>query len=123
MGVESKLTGIPQFEDFEIIKSGFITVSHPANTDQAVESISHNLGFVPAYLLFVDVDSLFYSAPLSSYFTDGANAGKLDTFYDAYATNTDFTCRITTANTGGSYTIAFDITFKYFLLRNTAKSS
>ncbi len=123
MGLDVSQLAIPTFEDFEIIKSGLLTVSYPASGLQAVGNVTHNLGFVPAYLLYVKIGSSFYPTPFPVYITSGGNAGKLDTYYDAYSTITDFYCRVTVMTISPVYATNFSTTFKYFLLRNIAKST
>lgn len=129
MGVDSSLTGVPQFDKLEIIQSGSARLNKGASTLDATVVVTHNLGYVPIALVSyadVDIESLEnFNMPYVFLWSSGANAGKVGAalYYAVSPTTISFSVRAPDYAGNDYYTLAIDFDFKYYLLRSTSKSS
>lgn len=56
MSTDSVLTGIPNFNRLEVVKTGTSSVTPTgASTEEVSTVVAHNLGFVPVVLAFVEL--------------------------------------------------------------------
>lgn len=122
MGVESVLTGIPEFDNIEVVKTGTTTLSRNAGTRTQTQTVAHNLGYRPAVLAFLDIDGVFYPIPFldvnpNSGSEDGYVREKVELYVDS--TNIVFTVEGYRSFYADS---SFSSTIRYYLLRIVAKS-
>lgn len=64
MGGIVNLTGVPDFDQLEVVKEGSTAISLSPSANSSV-TISHNLGYVPIIFAFLD------QVGISPYFTSG----------------------------------------------------
>lgn len=110
---------------FKIVDTGELTVTKAVNSESAVGSVSHDLGYAPLVIAFVVPFAGFSAGPTQTpamiVETSGTNAGRVK-----YLANIDpgaaaISFNIYTPNyTGSYYTDTFDSVFKYYILRETA---
>lgn len=76
MGVDSVLTGNPEFDKLEIVKEGFVTEAAPTIVGSSqLTIIDHNLGYIPV-VIASDYDGSpgSYQSPLPRYAVNGLGA-------------------------------------------------
>ena len=131
MGIDTSLSGVPDFDNLMVISTGIITVTHSANTEVATAFVTHGLGYAPIAIVY-ELSSLDLSlaavSPIpssSALVNSGANTGRVYKFVDWSTGPNTLTIFIQTPNIGVSmppydYASAFTLYFKYYILRNTA---
>lgn len=71
MGIDINLSGVPEFDTLEIVKTGKLSTSSfsfdtgAGNYAQGgtTASASHNLGYVPAVIAYIDGGLVYYPVP------------------------------------------------------------
>lgn len=121
--------GDSTFDEFKILKTGTITLTHTANSEVTTASVTHGLGFAPTAVVYeltaLDTTTaktqIPYSLPISASLS-ATHVGK--TIYAAdFTTAADtLTIFVYTPNIGVSsppydYSTAFTIYYKYYILR------
>jgi hypothetical protein len=115
MGIQD--SGQINVDRFEIVRTGIVQVVKGASTVGAQNSYTHNLGYVPAAIVFINNLSTWQPVPLS---LENSN-GVVYQAYRWYATTTDIIVQVATPNvTPGNYTGAITTSFKIYILRETA---
>jgi hypothetical protein len=112
---------------FKIVQTGTGSFTKPANTVVASTTITHNLGFQPAFVAYWwDTDTTVYyeSIPSMSVMQSGAYAGLIANSTSCRADDTVFYVQMDTPNWGAGsnplYVNAANIGFRYYLLQETA---
>jgi hypothetical protein len=105
---------------FKIVLSGIAVVNYAASAGQAETTVAHNLGFVPAGMVYLIPDNAAYYQPTPLVVTDISTGAVLQEF-DWYVDDTNLTLRFTKNNVAGSgYASASTASYKYFLFQETA---
>jgi len=115
MGVEQSLTGVPQFDNIEVVSSGTASIDTTAGTDNAAATIPHGFtGFVPIPMVAIFQNGIYQPLPAVTAFNSGANntVGMQTYFYAA----TDSTNLYINFLAGFSANWGV-FTFKWYLLR------
>ena len=120
MGVDASILGVPSFNNFKIVKTGLLLspVFIGGGITQEVTE-NHNLGFAPAFLMFVDLggsNNLMMPAMLNYGFTGGNVDVGMWVF--GYATTTVVGVRFANAGTTGGD--IGDYPIRYYLLQETS---
>lgn len=124
MGVDTILTGVPQFDTLEIVKTGTLTLAKGASVDSQDTTFNHNLGYVPIVIAMYDNGTNTYTLPYLSIDLAGADGGQVSLMIGgAYATDTQIGFTVTTPDNSGSYSQSLTFPVRYYLLRQTSKSS
>lgn len=98
---------------FKIVSSGTVTLPAIAAGNLTSISVTHNLGYTPAFLAFQSSGSTYFQLPFASVTAAGAIAVAIYALTDI--TTITFSLQATTASTGGG-----PVTIKYYLLQETA---
>lgn len=131
MGVDISLTGIPDFDKLEVVKSGVFTLTLPAGNYYAEGRVAHNLGYFPISMVYAKIpyfssiltsDTVFsFTTPFSYLNSDGF--AMLNFYSTVTGTGIDFNIQVTNPATGGSfYGIQFVVPFQYYLMRRVGNS-
>lgn len=105
------------FNSFKIVQSGTGTVSYAGSSGQATATVAHNLGYVPAAMVYYDDGTQIFGTPWSL----ATSAGLVSQIIDWYVTSTDLVLRFTKLNVaGGTYSSDATIDYRYYLLQETA---
>lgn len=119
MGVDIQLTGVPDFDKLEIVKTGKVTTTFGVSgVHQLIHP--HNLGYRPLLLIYwVNEDDTFYTPlPIAPAQTVDTGANRVYFLQWAYAEVDDTNIYISLAN---SLSVGPTMSFRYYLLRQSAK--
>lgn len=131
MGVDITSTLIPDFDYLKIVKVGKTLASNVTvttgsatwGTNFVIDTIPHNLGFVPIPMGFITVGSTFFPIPIT---VTGTGVGLVNFYASTVVMYTDATNLYirteVSVNTSAatSFTITNDIV-RYYLFRDPAK--
>lgn len=135
MGVDQSLTGVPQFDNLEIIKVMKQALNKPANTEQVGVYVEHGLGYVPiieGHLFNPTTDGTSYSMPLPAIFMQyglagapGADNGKVELVARVTADINTIFFEIVTPNHSGSsqHYYATNLDYNFLVLLKRFKTS
>lgn len=121
MGIDSRLTGIPDFDKLEVVRSGITDVhTWPAGGGEGIQ-IEHGLNFAPTPLVFsivTDGTNILNVTPLPTFgiaITDGGGGGV--TFFSWFYAYTNTTILHISCLNGTGYDVTNQ--FAWYLLRNS----
>lgn len=116
MGIDTALTGIPDFDQFELVKEGIVSVSVGA-TAISITNVVHNLGYQPLVLAAVDYGNSRNILPSILSSSVGVGGVTIFQFMQIIGiSNTAFSIQFLNAN-ADPYTNEV----KYYLLRQRSK--
>lgn len=110
------LKGIPQFDKFEIVKTGLITGHTILAGTQELLTIPHGLGYVPVPMAMVDQGGFFVPLPTFPVFGFSAGTFTISVFSRCYSDIDNIYIETTNGAAGSQSAYAF----KYFLMRSKA---
>lgn len=123
------LIGLPLFDDLQIIKTGVInntpiSISSPGagnyDFDEVEDTVSHDLGYTPIVMGFLDFDGSYHAMPLVN--MAGASAQAEWSVFELYADDTSVRLYSSLKVYGiASSTSQYNI--RYFLMRERANSN
>lgn len=129
MGVDIKLTGVPDFSKLELVKVGNVsTIQYDSANpgagnfnaeDGVIATVNHNLGYTPIMLAYLEDSDTFFQLPYEIY---GDNGGT-QAYWVGITPQVDSTSLIIEADVmvyGAAITIGAGFNIKYFLLKYTA---
>lgn len=110
------------FDRFEIVKQGLMTVSKGSSSSSAAEPIEHELDFKPAFLAFYEfgdqrITLPFYGAEATGAATLSINFAITFTTDGTYATGS-----IQVGGSGTYFTNPMTANIRYYLLKDRASS-
>ena len=110
------------FNNLKVVGSGTIVVNHPANSVGGSAQITHNLGYIPAILAFMENSGNYFQLPNTGMNLSGVGAGTIDSHTSAYSNSTTATFGVSTPDypSSNNFWRAYDTTIKYYLLQETA---
>ena len=128
MGTVSSI-GDTTFDEFKILQTGTITLTHTANSEATTAFVTHGLGFAPTAIVYeltaLDTTTaktqLPYSLPILAS-SSATHVGK-NSYSASFATSANtLTVFVFTPNVGVSlppydYASAFTLYYKYYILR------
>lgn len=105
---------------FKVVDTGTLTVNYAASAGQATATYTHNLGYIPAGIVYLLPDSASYYQP-TPLIVSSTSTGAVLQVFDWYVDDTQLTVRFTKNNVVGSgYASASTAEFKFYLFRETA---
>lgn len=122
MGQDAALTGIPDSNRFQIIRTGVINVTKAAGSGSGTAVLAHNLGYSPAFLIFLDFGFGFLFGPVVQ--DSGAEAGKVFLSLQGFATDFNLNVSVITPNVSGNSYYSAEAIYKvrYYLLREISRT-
>lgn len=110
---------------FKVVKTGEFILAHVASTELTEASISHGLGYTPAYLAYVSDN---YSSGVPVYellprvlvLTDGSIGEQIKTYVDSTSVRVSLLTPSSTPNPNPQYQNGFERRIKYYLLQESA---
>lgn len=135
MGIDVKLTGVPQFAKLEVVRVIPAILNKPANEEYVVELIEHNLGYEPVALVFAKPYLSFsvpgsastefsFTTPFDYFVRVGPDVGKVAMSIYSSVTSTELVLNVYTPNLpsySGEYGWDFDTEFICYLLRQVGR--
>ena len=132
MGLDASLTGIPEFDSIELIKTGIINAAASTLTsggagvwsfDTQSVTVNHNLGYTPILLAYIGgfINNGFVPIPFTVMTSSSSTAVAWIEYYPL-VDSTSIT--IYTKSQGLAYTgTAASIPIKYYLLRQKSNTT
>lgn len=111
------LTGVPDLNNFEIIREYNMNISYSASTGQAEDTKAHGLGYLPGVIAFLDSGGEVYQ-PFN--FLVISPAGAILEYFDCYTTTTTVAVRVTIPTGSSVYATNFTTAVKVYLFRTRA---
>lgn len=116
---------------FKVVQSGTLDLTQASVADPGVGNyasgsgtlgtVTHGLGYTPAYLAFLEFTSGVRALlPWDSFSSPGATQARWDTYYAASSATSFFVQYRITVNGMGAATFALPVSVKYYLLQESA---
>jgi len=111
--------GILKLNQFEIVKIIPMQAIYLENTAQEIETVSHGLGYVPAFIPYI-LDPITGQYQAANNVLVNHTTGIVELATNFFVTSTSVILEVVCPSAGSLYSTKFNVNAKVYLLRETA---